>query len=51
MAFLEIKRTTKRYWWPHPYAVDAGKFWVYRLGFRYFVDGVEVNIDGTEVRR
>lgn len=39
---IEIRPSHKRFWWPHPYAQEAGMLWVKLVvGYRYFVDGIE----------
>ena len=41
---FEIKRVYRRFWWPHPYAREAGLLWRKAVvGYRYFFDGCEVS--------
>lgn len=35
-----IRKITKRYFWPHPYAKDRGLLWVkIVVGYEYFLNG------------
>ena len=42
---FEIVKLHQRFWWPHPYAREAGLLWFKLVvRYRYFLDGHEVRL-------
>jgi len=49
---LQITPIKKRFWWPHPYAREAGLLWrKLTLAYRYYVDGKEVSLWDYQAER
>lgn len=44
-TFMQIEPIYRRFWWPHPYAMEAGLLWrKLVIRYRYFVDGREISL-------
>jgi hypothetical protein len=44
-SMMQIVPIHRRFWWPHPYAREAGLLWrKLVIRYRYFVDGHEISL-------